>query len=319
VGFAIGLALLIWCIRTAVSQGDWQVVGQADPLLVAGLVGCTVVSQFANGALFWLVIRPVQPLRLWDMQFLNLTTGVLNYAPIRAGLIARIAYHIRVDRMPLLRIGAWFLALGYTMALTIGACVAATIVRPQFDLIWAGVLVGLLILGGLLTLAFMSQPLIKQVGRGMDQMLGRPACLWGAIAWRLLDVAAFAGRMACAVAILGLELPPADVLLLAFATLVLSLNPLGRIGFREAGVAIVAQMLVASDLTPDQIAGEMATLALVDSAGEALVIIPFGLMCLLWYRRRWMGAGRVRSAGTDPMPPDGARTAPTDAQRARGG
>ena len=65
-----------------------------------------------------------------------------------------------------------------------------------------------------------------------------------------------------------------------------SLNPIGRTGFREIAVALVASRLQ----TDTQLDSTMATLALVESAGEALVAIPLGSLCLLWYRSRWRAA-----------------------------
>jgi hypothetical protein len=298
-GFLIGIALLGWCISIAVRGGDWSKIAHASPLLVVGLIVCTLTSFLANGAMFWLVIRPIQHVGFWHMQWLNFVTGILNYAPIRAGLIARVAYHLRVDRMSLLRVGAWLAALAYTLALTLGACIAGTIVWPHLDLIWIAIVGGQLLLGGWLTWAIMGHPLVTRFGRGMDQMLRRPGCLWGAIGLRLVDIGAFVGRMACAAAILDLDLAPTDILLLGFAALALSLNPLGRTGFREMAVAFVASRLIGGDLSSAEVDSSMAQLALVESAGEALVAIPAGAACLLWYRRRW------RQAGARPSIPDG--------------
>ena len=295
-GFVVGLALLIWCITIAVKGGEgegisgWARIREANILLVVGLIGCTLISLFVNGIIFWLVILPVKNLGLWRMEWLNLVTGVLNYAPIRAGLLARIAYNLRVDRLTLLQLGGWFLALAFTMALTLSACILATIVWRSFDLVWIGIVLGQIVLGGLLMWAVMGHPLIIRHGKGMDQMLRKPACLWGAIGLRLLDIAAFVGRMACAAAILGLSLPFADVMLLGFAAIALSLNPLGRIGFREAAVAFVASRLIAPDLGGAHLETSMAQLALVESAGEAIITIPLGSLALLWYRKRWRAA-----------------------------
>ncbi|UCD76523.1 MAG: hypothetical protein JSV91_06280 [Phycisphaerales bacterium] len=295
-GFVIGMALLIWCIVIAVKGGEgedisgWAKIREASPLLVAGLAGCSLISLFVNGVIFWLVILPVKNLGMWRMEWLNLVTGVLNYAPIRAGLLARIAYNLRVDRLSLLQLGGWFLALAFTMVLTLGACILATIVWPDFDLIWVAILLGQLILGGLLAWAVMGHPLIIRHGKGMDQMLRRPVCLWGAIGLRLIDISAYVGRMACAAAILDLSLPFADIMLLGFAALALSLNPLGRIGFREAAVAFVASRLVAPELGGAHLEASMAQLALVESAGEAMLFIPIGAIALLWYRKRWRDA-----------------------------
>ena len=85
-GFAVGLVLLIWCITIAVKGGEgegisgWARIREANILLVAGLIGCTLVSLFVNGVIFWLVILPVKNLGLWRMEWLNLVTGVLNSA-----------------------------------------------------------------------------------------------------------------------------------------------------------------------------------------------------------------------------------------------
>ena len=299
VGFALGLALLGWCISKAIEGGGegWQKLQQANPMLIAGLVGCTLVSLAVNGAIFWIVVRPVHPVRLDHMQYLNLVTSVLNYAPIRAGLIARVAYNLRVDRMPLLLIGGWFTAIGYTLMLTLGAVVMATIISalwhdgaPRFDALWFVLLGAQLAIGGVLTRMILGTPVAQRVGKGMDRMLRQPAALWGAIALRLADVAAYAGRMGCAAAILGLNLSLTQVLLLAIAAIAVSLNPLGRVGYREVGVAFFASYLGMSGENFDAARNQ---LALIESAGEAVISIPLGSVSLLWYRHRWMKAKRT--------------------------
>jgi hypothetical protein len=191
--------------------------------------------------------------------------------------------------MPVLRLGGWFASVLVTMALCIGSAVVATALRPALDWLWLALLLGQVALGGVLLQAMMNQTVIVRFGRGMHHMLAHPPALWGAIGLRMIDIAAFVGRMACAVAIMQLDLSAADIVLLALATLALTLNPLGRFGFREAGVALVAQRL-ASGVSADQLEGHMAQLALIESAGEALVFIPLGAVALLWYRRRWLAA-----------------------------
>jgi hypothetical protein len=299
IGFALGAALLVWCISKAIKGGGagWEKLQHANPLLIAGLVSCTLVSLLVNGAIFWIVVRPVHPVRLDHMQYLNLVTSVLNYAPIRAGLIARIAYNLRVDRMSLLLIGGWFAAIGYTLVLTLGAVVMTTVIRglwgdgtPRFDGMWFFLLAVQLVVGGVLTRMVVGMPLVQRGGKGMDRMLRQPSALWGAIILRLVDVAAYAGRMGCAAAILGLNLSVTQVILLAIAAIAVSLNPLGRVGYREVGVAFFASYLGMSGETFDAARNQ---LALIESAGEAVVAIPLGALSLLWYRHQWMHARRT--------------------------
>ena len=112
--------------------------------------------------------------------------------------------------------------------------------------------------------------------------------------------------MACAVAIMGLDLSSSDVLLLGFAALALTLNPLGRFGFREAGVAVVAGMLASDSLDVSNLDSTMNTLSLIESAGEAIVAIPLGAFAMLWYRKRWRAAASndasASVAGVDSVP-----------------
>jgi hypothetical protein len=288
IGFLVGMGLLAWIVYGAVRGGNWEPILHANPLLVAGLAGCSLISALINGVIFWVVIRPVAPLRLRDLTWVNLTTAILNYAPIRAGLLARVAYHLRVDRMKLVQILSWLVAISFTMVLTLGACVVATILRPQIDWLWALLIGGQLLLGGLMTIAMMGQPIVVKFGRGLDRMLRNPIALWGAIIMRLIDIGAYFGRMSCAVAILQLKFTWSQIMILALAALALSINPLGRFGYREAGIAIVASLLASSG--SNELRGQMDQLALLESAGEAIVFIPLGLIALVWYRRRWINA-----------------------------
>jgi hypothetical protein len=102
--------------------------------------------------------------------------------------------------------------------------------------------------------------------------------------------------MTCAAAILGLDtkLTGSQITLLAITAMVMSLIPLGRVGYREAGVALVAPFLVGMA----DIDTALKQLALVESAGEAIVSIPLGTMALFWYRRKWRSAKRSRN----PLP-----------------
>ena len=45
-----------------------------------------------------------------------------------------------------------------------------------------------------------------------------------------------------------------------------------------------------------ELSGTMQQLALIDSAGEAAVVVPLGLVSLLWFRKRWKQAGAKTDA-----------------------
>jgi hypothetical protein len=286
----IGIGLLAWIIHGAVwgGGGDWERVFAADWRLVAALIGCTLISTLLNGATFWVTIQSVRRVRMFDMQMLNLVGNMLNYAPIRAGAIARVLYHHRVDRLGLLQIGGWFAMIGYVLVLGVGACFIATLLRESFDLLWALLVVGQMALGALAMQVIAGHPLIVRHGRGIDRILRDHRALWGAVGLRLADIAAFTGRMAAALAILGIALPTSHIVVLAMVALAASLVPFGRLGFREFAVVLAAPRLggmAEADLPWEQ-------LALIESAGEALFFIPAGAIAMLWYRARWRAAGR---------------------------
>ena len=68
VGFLLGLGVLAWLVTIAVRDGDWRRVVEADPYLLAGLLGCTILSAIFNGATFWTTIRPIRRIGFLELQ-----------------------------------------------------------------------------------------------------------------------------------------------------------------------------------------------------------------------------------------------------------
>jgi hypothetical protein len=294
VGFAVGLALLVWIINNAIGEGNWGRIVRADPWLIAALLGCTLASAFLNGTTFWVTIQPIAPLRFWDLQRLNVVANMLNYAPVRLGAIARVVYHLRVDGLGFLQMGAWFSLIGYTLALGVASCVLATMAHARVDWVWAGLVAGQLLLGGMALRVFGGLPLIARYGRGIERVATDHRSLWGAIVLRVTDLGAFTARMAVAAAILDIRLDPGQIVVLALVALAASLIPFGRVGFREFCVAAAGHQL---SLLASEAEYNMNQLALVESAGEALVFIPVGAILLPWLRRRWREGGSNNDAG----------------------
>lgn len=291
--FLVGLGLLgacVWYAFRGDEAGDaLDRLRHASPLLILAMLGCTLVSLLINGTTFWVFIRPVQPLRWRDLQILNIVANALNYAPIRLGLIARIAYHLRVDRMPVLRVGAWFGAMAMVMLMVTGVIMAATFIRPALDWMWIGLIVAGIVVGALSTQWVARAPLLARRVPGVDAMLGRSDVLWAGIGLRMLDLSAYIGRAAAAAAIVGLPLGGFDdAIILGLVAFLAGLVP-SRIGFREAGVALAAAQL-ATDV--ESLERTVALFALVESAGEAILYLPGGSVGLAWFRGRWRRASR---------------------------
>ncbi len=281
--FVVGIALLAWIIVRAVKEGQWDRIAHANPLLVAVLLGCTAVSAALNGWSFWVTVRPIRRIPAWDMQRINLVANMLNYAPVRLGAIARVYYHIRVDRLTILQIGAWFSLIAYVLLLGIGSCLIATLVRFQVDWIWGLLVVGQMLAGIVAIRVFAGLPLVARHGRGFDRMVNDRSTLWSAAGLRIADMVMYITRMGVAAAILDIRLSLPQTVVLAVVALSVSLVPVARVGFREYCVAAVAGQL---SLSGGDVDANLNQLALMESAGEALVYIPLGILALPWLRHR---------------------------------
>jgi hypothetical protein len=299
-GFAVGASLLGWCVYVAVNQGDWTRLANASPVAIVLLIASSLVSQLANGTTFWVTIRPVRRLTWPDMMMLNMLANLLNYAPLRLGALARVAYHLRVDRLPLLTIGAWFTCIAWFLVMGVGACAAATIARPHLDWLWALLLIGQMALFGALTRAFAGYHIVARIGYGAPQILTSPAALWGGLALRVVDIAAYVGRMTAAMMIVDIAMPATHVVLLALVAIIANLIPFGRLGFREMAVTIAALRLSEMGMDASGMeefggdSGMWAQLALIESAGEAIVAVPAGLAAVHWFRKRWRNRPNAR-------------------------
>jgi uncharacterized membrane protein YbhN (UPF0104 family) len=284
IGWTIGIALLAWVIHGANQKGDWSRLRDADPWLLAALLGCTAVSSIINGCAFWITIQPLRNVGWHNMQWLNLVANMLNYAPIRLGAIARVMYNVRVDRLNLLQIGAWWAMITYVLFLGVGAWLLATLVRGRIDFIWALMIIAIMSLGGLTFWYFSDHPLLVKYGRGSHQLFENKKALIALIVLRILDLGAFCGRMAAALAILDLHVSPTQVVMLALVAFATDLIPVGKLGFREWCVSRVAATMTVAGGSES---GMWDQLALIDSGGQALFFIPLGAIAMLWYRKRW--------------------------------
>ena len=298
--FLIGVGLLAWCIRRAVGGSDLSQLREASAAQVTALLLCSLVSVAANGTMFWLLIRPVRPLPFADVHLVNFVVNLLNYAPVRLGMVTRLAHHRRVDGMSYLHLLAWYGAVAILMFTALGAMLAATLLRPQVDAVWA-----------LLLLAMLAAPTILLVRLSNHQQLPgriRPATeltrhgptMALCMGLRLVDTAAYAGRLYAAFAIAGIDLSARDTVYLALVSMVTSLLPAGTLGFREAGVALAAPYFVTPELagaTAAQIEAWSALAALIDRSAEALIFVPTGVVGLVWMWRKWREKADCRESG----------------------
>lgn len=317
-GFLIGVALLIWCIRGAFSEGKQAQIGKlllADPQLVAGVLGLSAVSLVVNGLIFWNAVRPVKKLNALDVQGTHAVAVLLGYLPFKLGLLFRVLVHNRRDGVPLLTIGAWFASITMIMGGVVVPLVAVSVWHGKVDAAWvllaAGSIAatwGLMFLlaralagpAGLqrlrlwlgamgssgLAIKVRESHAISHLHAGFDMLAHRGALGWGVLL-RVADVSVQAARFALAARILEIDMSPGQAVLISLAYFVLGiLSPTGMVGAREAGTK---GALVALDVT----GGKGFAIVLLVSAAELLVQIPAALA----------GAARLRVwKGIRPRP-----------------
>ena len=285
VGFIVGLSLLGWIIYDAISTQQFAGLANARWWQFALLLGCTLISVAANGAIFWAIIRTVAPVRLWDIQCVNAAVNLLNYAPIRLGMVTRVTHHRRVDRLPYSILLGWYAALAGLMFMTLGCVLAATLVRPQIDLWWLALLTGMLVIGCSLSVWIGSHRLLAGKWQNASKMIAVPRAVALAVALRLVDMAAYGGRLYLAIAILGVDVSPRDAVYLTIISMVSTLAPVGSVGFREFAIAKLGPLL-----TNPSLREHIDAAVLLDRAGEVVIFIPLGVLALLWMTRAWRRA-----------------------------
>ena len=290
-GFAVGCALVAWCVARALRDGgDGLEKLRAAPLeLVIALLLATVASIACSGLTFWALVRPIRPLSAIEMQAVNLMASLFNYAPVRLGLVLRCAFHWKVERIPATDLAAWLAGVAAVTLATLSAGLAAGFVQlplgraePRLDVVFLASY--LLVCGAAATgLAFAGRlPILRRLLRGGERVVTSPSALALGVLFRTVDLAAWGARMWAAARIVGVEIGPAQAVLLAAVAILGASNPLGRIGWREWLVTVTAPLVLGGTAEPDQLEVLTAQLALLESASEAAVTIPLGVLGTIW-------------------------------------
>lgn len=288
-GFAIGVSLIVWCVIRAMRVDVSASLEGASNWHLALLIICTVVSVGTNGTLFWTMIQPIQRIRFWDVQLINAVVNLFNYAPVRLGLVTRIAHHRRVDQLEYRYLISWYAGIAAILFAVLGAIVAATVIRPSVDLWWGVVLVTLLAIGTAVILYVSSHERLTTRLKGAEKVLSHPDRLIQGVVLRVIDMIAFGGRLYLACTILGIDLAPRDIVYLTIISMVTALAPLVTFGLREWAVAFFGPLL-----TDPSLVDEYAAAVLVDRAAEVIVFVPFGVVAVIWMLRRWRQVGDSR-------------------------
>jgi hypothetical protein len=306
--FAAAGALLGTSIWYAVGEGDLGRLLAARAGDVTILLGLTFASAIVLvSQLFWLASRPFadpeRPLRWWEMQPITAASILLNYTPLKIGLIGRIAYLRQYHGIGYLASGLSHFLLAAALGASLVLLAALTVWRSDLDFAWwVGLSLGCAASGGLISIgvkAFAPRPLAEIVQRSF---LGGPwlrssmqVSAWCAVSCGLVLLGAV--RWCVAFRIYGKPVSLREALLISIVhQLAAALGPANGLGLREWLVGLVAG---SGFLGMAAVSGLQVGVAvsIIDRAAEVLVVVPAGLLGIAWLAHRRRAGDPVASVG----------------------
>lgn len=281
-----GLGLLIAAVYLAIRGADWQAIRGAQGKIWAAAIGLVVVLYLINIALFWLATKPVERIKrvsLLDWVAMLPASGLLNYLPMRVGLIGRIAYMKKLYgigyRANLLVMLALAMASGGVYLLAGGL----TVILGEFSPLW-----WTLLAAGMVGGAIVGWPLAIwgiELEKGIRPR-GLPAWITALYALRFADLLCVALRLLIAAQIVGRPMDfPLALKLAVVCNLAMLVSPVpGGIGIREwLGGLLIQWQGEGQGVVKLE---EAAALLLVDRATEVIVTGIGGMAGLAYMRRK---------------------------------
>lgn len=274
----------------------WAILGSGDQLARASrhLAGqpawrlaLVLLLPLANWSLvslsFWVLMRRAGPLDAGEMHALVGTSWLLNYLPLRPGMIGRLTYHSTVNAIPLRHsLRVMIVLMGFT--LVAGAIMGSVTLASARSPFW-------------LWSILLASPALAMLGVALATTGRGSAHAW-ALLIRYLDMGAWALRYWILFTIVGSPISAPAAIAVALVSQAASLVPISGngLGIREWSVGLLAGMLPAS--IPGEGVGAGLAADLLNRAAELAVSIPLGLLC----------AQRVSARLSRERPPVAARS-----------
>ncbi|MEX2218878.1 MAG: hypothetical protein WD749_08965 [Phycisphaerales bacterium] len=286
VAFLVGAGLLVaagWVVarQGEVLNGAWESIRSAPPLLMVAAMGLPLVNFALVSVSFWLLMRREGRVSLLEMTCLIGAAWLLNFMPMRPGLVGRIAYHRAVNGIPVarsVRVTLVGLAAAGGAALTT-LLIAAALGAGASGSAWAAALSAPVLAAGAVT--------------GVLKGAGSPRWVYGAtFVLRYLDTLVWALRYWVLFALVGSPIEFGGAVAVGAVAQAAMLIPLvgNGLGIREWAAGLTAGALPAGVFDPRGAPAAVGLAAdLVNRAIEIAVAVPVGVASSLWL------ASRIRS------------------------
>lgn len=313
IGFLGSISALGWAVSVALRQENREQLAklsQASPGELFILMGLATISVGFNGMLFWVVINPVHKIRPTDVIATNAISTLLAYLPFKLSIVSRFVIHNRRDKIPVLTIGAWIVAVTLLMLAVFGPITLASVWQKEINTSWIAVsAIGILastILGSLIAKQLEGDKGTRRIAKllgekitstdsysrihiGFEMLANMRAAIVGNV-FRVLDIISFALRFYVAAIVLDLPISGTDSLLLGATYFLIGMaSPVGMLGTREAGTIAIASMVGISSaaLAEDQTGETPIIIAvLFVTAIEAIVNLACAGFGIAWLRLR---------------------------------
>lgn len=290
---AAGLAMLVVAVGFALRSGDRsaiEILRAAPPWAVVLTSLLAGVNSFIVAISFLVLTRQFARVGLGEMLALVGGAWLLNYLPMRPGLIGRVAYHKKYNAV----------AVKDSLRVLVVAGAGTVIAAAHIGLLAGAHLLGLApaALGGVWvgSIVVVAGGLVIGLGQGWSGgfELGR---LWMTLALRYLDVFVWAARYACAGVVLGVDLSLTGACFLAAVSQVAFLIPLvgNGLGLREWTTGLATESTDVLHMSGSGLAGGVQ-LELINRVCEVFMAVPVGLVSFAWLAARTRRASRASAS-----------------------
>ncbi|MEZ6165579.1 MAG: hypothetical protein R3B67_14235 [Phycisphaerales bacterium] len=301
VGFVLGIALLCAAAVYLIADPS-ELRAFADRIahapawaIVLVLIGPLLNWVFVSQCL-WALNRRHGEIARTEMLALVGSAWLLNHLPMRPGLVGRIGYHAKVNRIRVrdaVEASVW--SLVHAIIANLIGLGLALLLSPE---------IGIARLALILSSPLAAMLLLSVLAETKSDQLG---LMMRALMWRYADLLVWMLRYAAAFAMLGVQITPVQIALITAVSQAAQVIPItgGGLGFREWGVGLAATM------SKGTAAIDMRTAVgadVINRIAETIIVIPLGLICTTIVTRRFksaMDTRREEQASMGPVLPEG--------------
>ncbi|HEB61242.1 MAG TPA: hypothetical protein ENJ06_05390 [Phycisphaeraceae bacterium] len=278
-GYAIGLLLMAYCVRTAVRDEAPRLLASAGLLRVATLLLLSLISVLAHGATWWLLMLPVKRLIFTRVEAINAIASLLFYAPAKLSVISRAGLHRKMDGLSFPLIAAWFVAGSICMGIPFLLVLFLTM-TGEFNPLLRSVVVLFALGGGVAGAVFLARRrVVARLLKGSERMLIHPGIVSGAVLLRFIDLTAMSLRLQVSCDVMHQPISLQQAYTLTIMPLLGSVvSPIGALGAREWLTGVLGEVLHSSGQEIFQNAATIAT------ASEAAVLLVLSLIALVYLK-----------------------------------